>query len=340
MVPPSIEGFGRPGTFVVRDAGDAIALRAYAQEHGCKRAVVAGAGLLGLEAAHAIHSLGLKTTVLDRGTRLLAKQIDARCSELVYEYLQGLGIDVLYHAETKSLPGRGPIKNVLLTDDRKIPCDIFVVAVGIKPNAELAKAAGIDVKRGVLVDDYMRTSVAGVFAAGDVAEHRGMVTGLWPTAVKQAEVAANNALGGSDHVDFEPAVCILKGVGLDLTSAGRFEEAEGDTVIIPDESFEPSYRKLVIAPDQTVAGMIVLGHHPEDISAATAAVKKRVVVPHSWLYDLRQGNWKVLKSEVPRVAAEVLDIPTAHPFRPDPSTPRACRDCGRPLADHVAERRA
>lgn len=339
MVPPSIEGFGRPGTFVIRDAADAMALRAYAQEHACGRAVVAGAGLLGLEAAHAIHSLGMKTTVLDRGTRLLAKQIDARCSDLIYEYLQSIGIDVLYHAETKALPGRGPVKHVLLTDDRKIPCDIFVVAVGIKPNADLAKQAGIEVNRGVVVDDYMRTSVPGVFAAGDVAEHRGMVTGLWPTAVKQAEVAAANALGGTERVDFEPPITILKGVGIELTSAGRFEEAAGDTVIILDEPSGPSYRKLVIGPDNKLAGMIVLGHHPEDITAATAAVKKQFEIPHAWLYDLRQGNWKILKSEPPKVVAEALEVPTAHPFRPDPSTPRACRDCGRPMADHVAERR-
>jgi NADPH-dependent 2,4-dienoyl-CoA reductase/sulfur reductase-like enzyme/ferredoxin len=339
MVPTSVEGFGRPGTFVVREAGDAIQLRAYAQEHGSRRAVVAGAGLLGLEAAHAIHELGLHVTVLDRGSRLLAKQIDERCSEMVFNYLTGLGIDVLTRAETKSLPGQGPISEVLLTDDRTIPCDVFVVAVGIRANADLAKQAGITVNRGVVVDDYMRTNVPGVYAAGDVAEHNGVITGLWPTAVRQAEVAATNALGGDDHVDFEPPVCILKGVGLELTSAGRFEETPADMTIILDEPWEPSYRKLVIGPDNKVAGMIVLGHHPEDITAAVAAVKNQTQVPHAWLYDLRQGNWKILKSQPPKIVVESLEIPTAHPFRPDPSTPRACRDCGRPMADHVAERR-
>lgn len=339
VVPPTIEGFGRPGTFVVREAGDAMSLRAYAQEHEAKRAVVAGAGLLGLEAAHAIHSLGLKVTVLDRGNRLLARQIDARASEMVYDYLRSLGIEVLYNAETKSLPGRGAIKQVLLTDDRKLPCDIFVVAVGIRSNAQLAKEAGIEVNRGVVVDDAMRTNVPGVFAAGDVAEHRGMVTGLWPTAVKQAEVAASNALGGDESVGAEPAVCILKGVGLELTSAGRFESTEGDTTIVLDDPSGPSYRKLVISPENKVVGMIVLGHHPEEVTAATAAVKKEVEVHHSWLYALRQGDWKILKSDAPKSSIGALDVPTAHPFRPDPSTPRVCRDCGRPMAEHVAERR-
>ena len=340
VVPPSIGGFGRPGTFVVREAGDAIGLRAYAQEHNCKRAVVAGAGLLGLEAAYAIHSLGLRVTVLDRGDRLLARQIDARCSEMVYGYLHSVGIDVLYHAETKALAGEGPVTQVTLTDDRELACDIFVVAVGIRPNADLAAAAGIAVNRGVVVDEFMRTSAAGVFAAGDVAEAKGMVAGLWPTAVRQAEVAATNAIGGNEHVDFEPPITILKGVGLELTSAGRFEAGEGDATIVLEEPDEPSYQKLVVTADNKVAGMIILGHHPENVTAATAAVKRQTEIHHSWLYDIRQGDWKILKSEGPKLEAEILDLPTAHAFRPDPSNPRLCRNCGRPLADHVAERRA
>ena len=335
---PSIDGFGRPGTFVVREAADAIAVRAYAQEHDAHEAVVAGAGLLGLEAAHALYELGLKVTVLDRGNRLLARQIDARCSEMVFEYFRAKGIEVLQGAETQSLPGRGPIRQVHLTDGRKVKCQIFVAAVGITPNAELARDAGIEVNRGVVVDDHMRTSVPGVFAAGDVAEHRGMVTGLWPTAVKQAEVAATNALGGDMTVDFEPPITILKGVGLELTSAGQFEQGENDTTIILEDPTQPSYRKLVLS-DNRVAGMIILGHHPEDIPAATAAVKKNVEVHHSWLYPLRQGDWKILKADTPAAVAEVLDVPTEHPFRPDPTTPRACRDCGRPMAEHVAQRR-
>jgi NADPH-dependent 2,4-dienoyl-CoA reductase/sulfur reductase-like enzyme/ferredoxin len=334
---PSIDGYGRPGTFVVREASDAMAVRAYAQDHGAHQAVVAGAGLLGLEAAHALYELGLNVTVLDRGNRLLARQIDARCSALVYDYFRALGIQVLHGAETKALPGRGAIRTVELVDGRKLPCQIFVAAVGITPNADLARAAGVEVNRGVLVDDHMRTNVPNVYAAGDVAEHQGVITGLWPTAVKQAEVAATNALGGDMTVDFEPPITILKGVGLELTSAGRFEEEEGDSTIVLEDASQPSYRKLVMANGK-VDGMIILGHHPEDITAATGAVKKNAEVHHSWLADLREGNWKVLKNEMPAAVAEYLGRPEDHPFRPDPTTPRACRDCGYPMSAHVTQR--
>ena len=87
-----------------------------------------------------------------------------------------------------------------LKDGRELPCQLFLGAIGIRPNIGLAKEAGISVNRGVLVDDRMETSVPGVFAAGDVAEHSGLVLGLWPIAAKQGEVAAVNALGGDERL--------------------------------------------------------------------------------------------------------------------------------------------
>ena len=100
---PPIDGFGCPGSFVMREAGDAIAIRAYVQQKGCRQAVVAGGGLLGLEAAYSLYELGLEVTVLQRGSRLLSRQIDERCSKLVHKYFDGIGMRVLYGAETVAL---------------------------------------------------------------------------------------------------------------------------------------------------------------------------------------------------------------------------------------------
>jgi nitrite reductase (NADH) large subunit len=148
-------------------------IRAYAQEHGCRDAVVAGGGLLGLEAAHSLHELGLRVTVLERGERLLSRQIDKRCSVLVHAHFARIGLRVLYKAETEELTGEDRVSGVALKDGRALPCGIFLAAVGIRPNSELARQAGIAVSRGVVVDDRMETSVPGVFAAGDAAEHDG-----------------------------------------------------------------------------------------------------------------------------------------------------------------------
>ena len=294
---PPVTGFGRPGSFVLRSAADAIQIRSYAQEHGCRDAVVAGGGLLGLEAAHSLLELGLRVTVLERGGRLLSKQIDEHCSELVDAYFARIGMQVLYRAESEALSGEDRVRGLTLKDGRTLRCDMFLAAVGIRPNVELAKQAGVAVNRGVVVNDRMEASAPGVFAAGDVAEHGGATFGLWPIAAKQGEVAAVNALGGDASLAAEVPATILKGVGLDLFSVGRFAQQPGDVVVVtedPDPA-APSYRRLVVSEGRAV-GAIVLGTDPETVAAATAAVKSRAEVSPAQLFDLRRGDWTALRN--------------------------------------------
>jgi NADPH-dependent 2,4-dienoyl-CoA reductase/sulfur reductase-like enzyme/ferredoxin len=293
---PPVAGFGQPGSFVLRSAADAMQIRAYSQEHGCREAVVAGGGLLGLEAAHSLHELGLRVTVLERGARLLSRQIDEYCSELVDAHFARIGMQVLYRAESESLVGADRIRGVNLKDGRTLGCDVFLAAVGIRPNVELARQAGISVNRGVVVNDRMETSAPGVFAVGDVAEHAGQVFGLWPIAAKQGEAAAVNALGGNVELVSEVPATILKGVGLDLFSIGRPAAQPGDQVVIdedPDPA-APSYRRLVLSGGRAVGG-IVLGNHPDVVAAVTAAVKNRAEIPPAQIAELRRGNWGLLK---------------------------------------------
>jgi NAD(P)H-nitrite reductase large subunit len=153
-------------------------IRAYVQEHGCRHAVVAGGGLLGLEAAVALHRLGLPVTVLERGARLLGRHVDPRCSELVADHFAKAGIEVLTGAESAHVCGSSAVTGAVLTDGRVLPCEVLLAATGIRPNVDLAHDAGVPAARGVLVDDRMQTRVPDVFAAGDVAEHAGRVLGL------------------------------------------------------------------------------------------------------------------------------------------------------------------
>ncbi len=193
---PDIPGLNRPGSVVLRSAADAMRIRSYVQERRARHAVVAGGGLLGLEAAYCLHQLGLRVTVLERGTRLLSKQIDARCSQLVSEHFARAGITIAHKAETAEVRGDPAVTGVRFKDGRILSCEVFLAATGIRPNIELARDAGLPVGKGILVDDRMQTRVPGVYAAGDVAEHGGRVLGLWPVATEQAEAAAVNALGG------------------------------------------------------------------------------------------------------------------------------------------------
>lgn len=307
---PPVEGFGRPGSFVMREAADAMAIRGYVQRHGARNAVVAGAGLLGLEAAHSLNALGLRVTVLERGERLLPKLIDSRCGELVHAHFGELGIEVRYRAEAASLQGSERTGALLLKDGTSLPCEVFLATVGIRPNVELAAAAGLAVSRGVLVDDQMQTSVPGVFAAGDVAEHKGTILGLWPIAAKQAEVATINALGGGERLTAELPATILKGVGLELAAIGRAEPFPGEQVIVTEDASQPSYRRLVLAGGQVV-GAVVLGHHPQDLTAAAAAVRRQLILGDEARAAVQAGDWSVLsgRSRPGGAVAAIAEVP-------------------------------
>ncbi len=267
---PKIEGFGVPGTGVLRTAADAMALRAYAQRVSSTRGVIAGGGLLGLEAAYALHKLGIKTTVLERGSGLLRRQLDDRGGELLRSYLEGLGLEIMLNAEIESADGNGRLRAVDLKDGRRLPAQILLVAAGIQPNAELARDAHLAVNRGVLVDDRMRTGDPDILAAGDIAEFGGQTPGLWPTAVAQAEVAAENAAGGDKPYVPSPPVTMLKVVGVELASIGRIHEEPGDEVLVHEA--HGGYRKLVIADDRLV-GAILLGPG-NDVAAIREAITK------------------------------------------------------------------
>jgi nitrite reductase (NADH) large subunit len=158
----------------------------------------------------------------------------------------------------------------VLADGQRLDADVFLVAAGIAPSAELARRAGLDVRRGVLVDDQLRTSDERIFAVGDLAEWRGSILGLWPVAVEQAEVAAENAVGGSRPYAGTVPVTMLKVVGVELLSIGAIS---GPQEIIDADAESLRYRKLVLDDDGRAVGGILLGH-PEHVQAVTAAVRE------------------------------------------------------------------
>jgi len=295
FVPP-IKGYGLPGTYVLREAEDAMDIRSYVQEHRTRHAVVAGGGLLGLEAAYALHKLGLHVSVLERSEWLLRRQLDRRASQFLRRYLIGLGLEIVLEAEAGEVLGEGRIQELVLKDGRRIQADLLLVCVGIRSNLELAEDIGLSVNRGVLVDARMRTSDQRIFAAGDVCEYEGYVYGLWPMAVEQAKVAAVNVVGGDQTYTPGVPATMLKVVGVELTSIGQINaKTENEIEITLEEIEQNRYRKLVIA-DGKIIGTILLGY-PLEAPAVTAAIKQGLdVTPH--LDALREGRWEVLKDVV------------------------------------------
>jgi NADPH-dependent 2,4-dienoyl-CoA reductase/sulfur reductase-like enzyme/ferredoxin len=292
VIPP-IDGFGLRGSFVLREAEDAMQIRVFVQEHRCRHAVIAGGGLLGVEAAYALHQLGLHVTLLERSAWILRRQLDARAGPLVSKYLERLGMDVVCNADTAAIHGEGRVRMAIFKDGRMLSCDVFLACAGTAPNVALARDAGLSVRKGVVVDDYMRTGLPEILAAGDIAEHRGQVYGLWPAAVEQGEVAGTNAVGGNALYRGTVPVTILKVVGIDLTSVGRVEpQSPEDTVIALEDVGGQRYRKLLISRGRVV-GAILLGW-PLDAPLVTAAVKQQVNITPV-VESLKGGDWSVLR---------------------------------------------
>ena len=204
-------------------------------------------------------------------------------------YLEGLGFEFAMPTEVAHVVADARVRRVVLANGGELACDLLLVTAGIVSNTGLARDAGLDVGRGVLVDDAMRTSDPLVYAAGDVAEHDGIVSGLWPAAVDQGRVAAVNAVGGDEpYVRVAPAT-MLKVSGVDLTSVGRFEEEPGDEVVA-----------LVVRDGRAVGGTL-LGY-PLEAAALTTAVQEQRDVS-ALLPALRAGDWSVLAEA--RAAAAV-----------------------------------
>ena len=191
----AIDGLPLPGAHVLRTAEQALAVRAHTASHpDPKAAVVVGAGPLGIEVAAALTALGLDVHLVDRHRWPAHRLVDSHVGRLVETALTRLGVHVHTAATVRWAGGLRRVSSVRLGNGRRIPCDLLLLCTGTRPDVDLARAAGLYVRSGVVVDHTLRTSDPNVFAVGDVAEHPAGVSGLWYAAVEQAEVAAEQAV--------------------------------------------------------------------------------------------------------------------------------------------------
>ena len=188
----------------------------------------------------------------------------------------------------------GRLGEIVLKDGRAAQAEVLIAAAGITPNVELAKQAGLETARGVIVDDHMRTSDERIFAAGDVAEFAEQVAGLWPAAVEQARVAAEAAvLTDTSLYRGTVPVTVLKVVGVDLTSMGEIEPSSpDDEVLVQEDEDALRYGKLVISEGHIV-GAILIGYSKE-VAYVTSAVKQGWDVTPV-LDELREERWDALE---------------------------------------------
>jgi nitrite reductase [NAD(P)H] large subunit len=240
-----VAGADLHGVLTFRDMADVASISRAAR--GGTRVVVIGGGLLGIEAAYGLAKDGAEVTLVHLMDRLMERQLDARAAEMLKRAVEAKGIDVLLEVATTRFIGDGHVEAVELKDGRIIVSDMVVIAVGVKPNAEIAAAAGLAVNRGIIVDDHLSTSTADVFAIGECAEHRGVCYGLVEPANEQARLLAARLAGRNVRYGGSVNATNLKVSGVHVFSAGDFLGAPGTESIVLADPGLGMYRKLAIA---------------------------------------------------------------------------------------------
>lgn len=250
-----LPGAQLPGVISFRDIGDVDTMLAACEAGGS--AVVIGGGLLGLEAANGLKRGGMDVTVLHIMPTLMERQLDPISAGLLADDLRARGLAVLNEANTRAIHGVDRVRAVELADGRMLAADLVVMAVGIRPNTTLAKAAGLACGRGVQVDDAMRTSDPRVYAVGECIEHRGQVFGLVAPLWDMAKVCADNITGAADAA-YEPGVTgtRLKVTGIDMFSAGLFLGDEGTEEIVFRDVARGVHKRLVLRHDRLVGAVL------------------------------------------------------------------------------------
>jgi len=252
-----LPGANLPGVMPYRDIGDVDVMIDVSRRY--KNAVVIGGGLLGLEAAYGLQRRGMKVTVVHLLANLMERQLDELAGNMLRSSLEQRGITFKAPAQTKEILGSDRVEAVRFDDGSEVPADLVVMAVGIRPNVELARASGLACERGILVDDTLQTFDPKVYAVGECVQHRGVCYGLVAPLFQQAKVLANHlAEFGIARYQGSDVSTKLKVTGIDLFSAGDFTTDEASEELTFQDAARGVYKKLVVR-DNRIRGAVLYG---------------------------------------------------------------------------------
>lgn len=254
---PPFKGASKQGVFTLRNLDDAFEILGYLENR--KKVVLIGGGLLGLEIARAIKTRGADVEVVEFFDHLLPRQLDKEGASLLKTQIEKMGIKVHLATATEEILGEKEIKGLRFKDGGGIQADMAVVAAGVRADISLAKEAGLETDRGVVVNDFLQTSHSKVFAAGDNIQHNGKTWGIIPASFDQARVVASNILGQKKEYQDTTPSNTLKVVGLYVTSIGLVNpEEEGFEEIRKEIREEGIYKKIVLQ-NNVIVGAVWTG---------------------------------------------------------------------------------
>lgn len=252
---PPLSGVKLGGVMDLRTLSDADLIK-YKATHA-RKAVIIGGGLLGLEIGWQLRKLNIGVTVVEMMDRLLPRQLDAEASVIFEEKVAATGIEVIKGVQTLELVGQEWVEGVKLSNGETIEADFVIVSIGIRADVTLAKESGLNINRGIVVDDFMQTSVKNIYAAGDCAEHNNINYAIWPEAIEQGKIAGLNAMGIRSV--YEPVVPfnIYHGMNMRLFSIGDVGGDPAKTYTIEHFKAEDHFEKFFYVDDVIVGGILI-----------------------------------------------------------------------------------
>ncbi|MDI1294629.1 MAG: FAD-dependent oxidoreductase, partial [bacterium] len=258
-----VPGKDLPGVISFRDMQDVDTMLAAAEagkasgaSPDANSAVVIGGGLLGLEAAHGLSLRGMTVTVLHIMPTLMERQLDEAAAWLLKSALEARGQTILTGADTAEIYGQGKVEGIRLKDGRDIPASLVVMAVGIRPCVALARDAGLDIGRGIKVDDHMVTSDPAVLAVGECVEHNGQVYGLVAPLWDMCRSLADGLIDQPSGFKGTVTSTKLKVAGLDVFSAGDFSGGDGCEDIVLRDASRGVYKRVVVKEDRVIGAVL------------------------------------------------------------------------------------
>lgn len=235
----------------------------------CKKAVVIGGGVLGLEAAWGIKNLGVDVTVLEVMPRVLPRQLDEKGSSMLEKLIKDSGVNILTGVEIKGFSGNESVEKVVLKNGEELDAELVIISAGICPNKEFAMSSGIAVNRGIVVNEKMETSLEDVYACGDIAEFNGRIIGLWQVAMEQGKIVGANICGEERIYTEQIQPLSFEGMNTQLLSIGEIKCAADCKEVVEDyNSVRDTYKKFFLTND-VLKGAILIG----DISKSVAIIK-------------------------------------------------------------------
>lgn len=255
-----IPGGDKEGVTGFRDINDCEEMIKVSKSY--KKAAVIGGGLLGLEAARGLINLGMDTTVVHLADHLMEMQLDKTAGDMLQRELENQGMKFLLQKQTTEILGDERVAGLKFSDGETLETDLVVMSVGIRPNIEIAKQAGIRTNRGIIVNDFLETEVPNIYAVGECVEHRGTVYGLVAPLYEQAQVLAKTIVGTKCHCQSYQGSVVstqLKISDVDVFSGGLINEDSNTRAIRTVDDWNNTYQKIIVDKEGTICGAVLYG---------------------------------------------------------------------------------